>query len=35
MPTNLSKLLDRVALSFFTAFAMFPVLMVATGGVFH
>lgn len=35
MPSNLSKIFDRVALSFFTAFAMFPVLTVATGGMFH
>jgi hypothetical protein len=35
MPTTYAKIFDRVALSFFTALAMFPVLTVALGGVFH
>jgi hypothetical protein len=35
MPSTYSKIFDRVALGFFTALAMFPVLTVAVGGVFH
>lgn len=35
MPNHLFKLFDRVALGFFTALAMVPVLTVALGGVFH
>jgi hypothetical protein len=35
MSSNLSKLFDRVALAFFTALAMVPVLTVATGGLIH
>lgn len=29
------KIIDRIALTFFTALAMFPVLTVAVGGVFY
>jgi len=35
MPTNLTKIFDRVALGFFTALAMVPVLTVAAGGLIH
>jgi nitrate reductase NapE component len=35
MPSNYAKIFDRIALGFFTALAMFPVLTVAVGGVFH
>lgn len=32
---RLSRIFDRVALTFFTALAMVPVLTVATGGLIH
>jgi hypothetical protein len=35
MSSNLSRLFDRVALTFFTALAMVPVLTVAAGGLIH
>ena len=35
MSSNLSKIFDRVALGFFTALAMVPVLTVAAGGFIH
>lgn len=35
MSSNLSKIFNRVALTFFTALAMVPVLTVATGGLIH
>lgn len=35
MSSNLTKIFDRVALTFFTALAMFPVLTVAVGGFVH
>jgi hypothetical protein len=35
MPSNLSKFFNRLALGFFTALSMVPVLTVATGGLIH
>ena len=35
MTSTLSKIFDRVALTFFFALAMVPVLTVATGGLIH
>jgi hypothetical protein len=35
MPSTAFKIFDRLALGFFTALAMLPVLTVAVGGVFH
>lgn len=35
MSSNLSKIFDRIALTFFTALAMVPVLTVAAGGFIH
>ena len=35
MSSNLSKILDRVALTFFTALSLVPVLAVAAGGMIH
>jgi hypothetical protein len=35
MSSNLSRIFDRVALAFFTALAMVPVVTVAAGGLIH
>lgn len=35
MFSNLTRLFNMAAMVFFTALALFPVLMIATGGMIH
>ena len=35
MRSKFARLFDKAALAFFTAFALFPVLTIAAGGLMH